>query len=222
MCMKKVENALKISYIIDNSCINASLQQQLCNLLLFQSCCNVQCRVSILQIIHTHILPVFMYVITTRLTALFPGLPRWAGTRKVKPILILLKQETVSASGINWAICKSAPHSRQITMPAPHHSVFYRPDALPATQPTASKYWRHKYVINEQQKLSDCLDGPSCHSKIQKHLKSKVPPPAKVSLSTVVLVYTHSTQWSLSHYESIFQMASPSIQPLLHSSTSSW
>jgi len=27
--------------------------------------------------------------------------------------------------------------------PAPHHSVFYRPDALPAAQPTASKHWRH-------------------------------------------------------------------------------
>ena len=24
-----------------------------------------------------------------------------------------------------------------------HHSIFYRPDALPATQPTASKHWRH-------------------------------------------------------------------------------
>jgi len=24
-------------------------------------------------------------------------------------------------------------------MPAPHHSVFYRPDALPASQPTAPK-----------------------------------------------------------------------------------
>jgi len=41
---------------------------------------------------------------------------------------------------ISWAICKSAPRSRQITMPAPHYSVFYRPDALPATQPTASKH----------------------------------------------------------------------------------
>jgi len=28
--------------------------------------------------------------------------------------------------------------SRQITMPAPHHSVFYRPDALPAAEPTRS------------------------------------------------------------------------------------
>jgi len=78
----------------------------------------------------------------TRLTALFPGLTRWAGTRKVKPIWILLKQETVSGSGISWTICKLAPCSRQTTTPAPHHSVFYRPDALPAAQPTASKHWR--------------------------------------------------------------------------------
>ena len=73
----------------------------------------------------------------------FPGLPGRAGTRKVKPIWILVKQETVSGNGISWAICKSAPCSRQITVPAPHHSVFYRPDALPAAQPTASKHWRH-------------------------------------------------------------------------------
>ena len=78
----------------------------------------------------------------TRLTALCLGLPRWAGTRKVKSIWILLKQETVSGSGIGWDICKSAPHSRQITLPAPHRSVFSRPDALPATQPTVSKHWR--------------------------------------------------------------------------------
>jgi len=78
----------------------------------------------------------------TRLTAVCPGLPGWASTRKGKPIWILLKQETVSSSGISWAICKSAPRPRQITMPAPHHSVFYRPYALPASQPTVSEYWR--------------------------------------------------------------------------------
>ena len=31
----------------------------------------------------------------------------------------------MSGTGIIWAICKSASRSRQITMPAPHHSVFY-------------------------------------------------------------------------------------------------
>jgi len=51
--------------------------------------------------IHTH----------TRLTPLCSGLPWWAGTRKEKPIWILLKRETVSGSGISWAICKSASRS---------------------------------------------------------------------------------------------------------------
>ena len=78
----------------------------------------------------------------TRLTALFPGLPRWAGTRKVKPIWILLKQKTVSGIGISWAICKSAPRSRHNHASTPP-LCFYSPDALPAAQPTASKHWRH-------------------------------------------------------------------------------
>ena len=64
----------------------------------------------------------------------FPGLPRWAGTREVKPIWILLKQ---TVSGISWAICKSAPRSRQITTPAPHHSVFLQA-GCPACRPTNS------------------------------------------------------------------------------------
>ena len=42
----------------------------------------------------------------------------------------------MSGSGISWAVCKSAPRSKQITTPAPHHSVFYRLDALPAA------HWR--------------------------------------------------------------------------------
>jgi len=71
----------------------------------------------------------------TRLMALCPGLPGWAGTRKVQPGWILLKQETVSGSGISWAICKSASRSRQITMPAPYHSVFTgRMPFLPPSQ----------------------------------------------------------------------------------------
>ena len=72
-----------------------------------------------------------------RLMAIFPGLPRWAGTRKAKPIWILLKQETVCGSGISWNICKSAPRSRQITMPAPHHSVFLQA-GCPSCRPTNS------------------------------------------------------------------------------------
>ena len=52
------------------------------------------------------------------------GTTRVSAYQKGKPMWILLKQETASGSGNSWTICKSAPRSRQITMPAPHHSVF--------------------------------------------------------------------------------------------------
>ena len=44
--------------------------------------------------------------------------------------------ETVSGTGISWAICKSAPRSRQTTTPAPHRSVFFtdRMHFLPPNQ----------------------------------------------------------------------------------------
>ena len=58
----------------------------------------------------------------------------------------------MSGSGISWAICKSAPRCRHWqtdnhanTSPL---SFFYRPDALPATQPTASKHWRHNLKVS--------------------------------------------------------------------------
>jgi len=85
----------------------------------------------------------------TRLMARCPGLPGWAGTRKVKPIWILLKQETVSGSGISWAICKSAHLSIQITMPAPHHSVFLQA-GCPSYRPTNSiKALKAVYTVRE-------------------------------------------------------------------------
>ena len=88
-----------------------------------------------------------------RLTALCPGLPRSAGTRKVKPIWISLKQETLSGSGISWTICKSVPSSRQITTPAPHRSVFLQADTLPAAQPTVSKHWMHQTAQKNRSKI---------------------------------------------------------------------
>jgi len=72
--------------------------------------------------------------------AVGPWLPEWAGTRKVTPIWILLKQETVSGSGISWAICKSASRSRQTTTPAPHHSSIlqFLQARCPSYRPTNS------------------------------------------------------------------------------------
>jgi len=78
----------------------------------------------------------------------FSGLPRSAGTRKVKPIWILLKQETVSGSDISWAICKSAPCSRQTTIPTPHHSFLQA--GCPSCRPTNSVKALKAYMHNQQ------------------------------------------------------------------------
>jgi len=43
----------------------------------------------------------------------FSALTLLVGRQEGHPAWILLKQETVSGSGISWAICKSAPRSRQ-------------------------------------------------------------------------------------------------------------
>ena len=67
----------------------------------------------------------------------------------------------MSGSGISWAICKSAPRSRQITMPAPHHSVFYRLNALLSTQPTSSKHWRQTTTSTKPGQIKLCM---SVHS----------------------------------------------------------
>ena len=135
---------------VARSCVINDKQDIDTHHLMFQTCSSTTTSMSAP---HTH----------TRLTALFPGQPRWAGTRAVKPIWILLKQETVRGSGISWAACKSAPRSRQITTPAPHHSVFQRPAALPATQPTASKHWS---LHHKQQSLFS-FHASHWHSNLQ-------------------------------------------------------
>ena len=76
----------------------------------------------------------------TRLTALFPGIPGWAGTRKAKPVWILLKQVRVSGSGISWARMQACTSLQTDNHASTLPLSFYRPDALPAAQPTASKH----------------------------------------------------------------------------------
>jgi len=84
---------------------------------------------------------------------------------KVKPIWILLKQQTVSGSGISWAICMSAPRSRQITMIA-SHQFFYKPDAIPVARPTVSTQSTEGrcMVLLSCQEIA-CLDY-ACYIKI--------------------------------------------------------
>ena len=65
------------------------------------------------------------------------GQPRSAGTRKIKPMWIVLKQETVSGSGISWAICKPAPGSRQKNHASTPACSFLQA-GCPACRPTNS------------------------------------------------------------------------------------
>jgi len=59
-----------------------------------------------------------------------------------------LEQEIVSGSGISWAICKSAPWPRHITMPASQPLSFLQA-GCPSCRPTNSvtKHWRHIWHI---------------------------------------------------------------------------
>ena len=78
----------------------------------------------------------------THLMALCLGLHGWAGTRKVKPIWIILEQDSewqLHQLG-HMQVCTSLQRDNHASIP---QSVFYRPGALPAAQPTVSKHWRH-------------------------------------------------------------------------------
>jgi len=132
----------------------------------------------------------------TRLTALSLRLPGWASTRKVKPIWISLKQETVSGSGISWAMYKSAPCSRQIIMPAPHHSVFYRPDALHAAQP-ASKHWRHLCSVHLTVYCLYGLDYRPRPSSLAAQCAALTEPISSLKkLAPVIMITTVHLQWT--------------------------
>jgi len=75
------------------------------------------------------------YTHTHTLNGPFSGTTWVSQYQKGKTSLDLLKQETVSDSGISWTVCQSAPRSRHNYA----SSVFYRLGALPAAQPIASK-----------------------------------------------------------------------------------
>jgi len=59
----------------------------------------------------------------------------------------------VSGSGISWAICKSAPRSRQITTPAPHHLVFLQA-GCPSCRPTNSVKALKAYCDKENENVN--------------------------------------------------------------------
>ena len=108
----------------------------------------------------------------------------------------------MSSSSITWAICKSAPCLRQITMPAPHHSVFYRPDALPAAQQREST----EGIIskhNPKQQIESCQEThiPPHHP----NATSSLAPLYKFSEGACRRVSTNLTQQISRRFQEGFQ-----------------
>jgi len=70
------------------------------------------------------------------LTAIFPGEPRLAG---------FIGADDNGSGGDNWSrkTCKAPV---KLSPPTNQHPTFYRPDALPVAEPTASKHRRERKV----------------------------------------------------------------------------
>ena len=80
------------------------------------------------------------------------GTSRVSQYQKVKTNLDLLEQDIVSGGGICWAILyeKSAPHPRQITMTASHHSVFLHAGCSSCRAPSHFKLKTHAPEIGAE------------------------------------------------------------------------
>ena len=108
---------------------------------------------------HTHTHP---------LTALFPGLPRWATTRKVKPIWILLKQVTVSGqptASKHWRVIQ--PESWHYTVPRMVESCVDLGTAVRVHSPCPRLCIAIAVMINTNTETSQVrLEPGSCHSAV--------------------------------------------------------
>ena len=122
------------------------------------------------------------YPPNTRLTAFCPGLPGRAGTRKVKPIWILLKQETVSDSGISWAT------SLQTDNHASTPPLTFLPAGCPSCRPTNSVKALKAFSalltsklnisISRSSTVKTCTQGQSkVNTESQAEAKANVPIP---------------------------------------------
>ena len=101
-----------------------------------------------------------------------------------EPIWILLKQETVSGSGISWVICKSAPRSRQITMPASHHSVFT--GWMPFLHPNQQRQSTEGQMYKDVQTDIQTQDYSTLHASIELCGKNKSTENGKMNIKHIL------------------------------------
>ena len=75
-----------------------------------------------------------------RFTVLFPGPPGWASARR--ELLDFMVQGKINRGRHTDHLAERRFIRTNQCPPPPSHHIFYRPDALPAAQPTVSKHWK--------------------------------------------------------------------------------
>jgi len=96
----------------------------------------------------------------------FPGPPGWAGARR--ELLDFMVQGKINRG--RHFVHPAGHHSIQTNQcPPPPSPIFYRPDALPATQPTVSKHWRQLAHLDYGEDARVFLSGVICTVSIPLH-----------------------------------------------------
>jgi len=124
-----------------------------------------------------------------RFTVLFPGLPGWAGARR--ELLDFMVQGKINRGRHtdNPAGRHSIWTNQCLPSPSP---IFYRPDALPATQPTVSQHWRQVcWYITVKSLTNSHWQCMQWHIKQTQHHKALT--------ECIYNSRTHSTKTALLH-----------------------
>jgi len=107
---------------------------------------------------------------TTVLWPFFPGPPGWAGVRR-ELLDFMVKGEINRGRHTDHPAGHHSIWTNQCP-PPPFPHIFYRPDALPATQPTVSKNWRQLAHSDWGEDARVLLNGVTYIVSVPYHLRT--------------------------------------------------
>ena len=113
------------------------------------------------QVSHTQLplSPTSIVSLSLHFNGHFQGGPTLAGTRMSSFWLLLELRMMEVVSGNNWSY-KTCKAPVKMSPPTNQHPVFYRPDALPVSQPSSTVWYQQKLVgkqASTMQALTKCL-----------------------------------------------------------------
>jgi len=103
-----------------------------------------------------------------RFTVLFPGTPGWASARR--ELLDLMVQGKINRGRHTDHLARRHSNRTIQCPPPPSPTIFYRPNALPATQPTASKHCECKEWYKKQAGDDECTQSIECSLSMWCHV----------------------------------------------------